>query len=266
VTSSPLPNDGWLLLIYHVPPEPSNNRVSVWRELKRLGALYLQQCACVLPALPACVQGVASVTARITSLGGSYHLFQVRELAAAEEAKLIAGFRELSAKEYDEILEECRTKFIKEIEFERFRANYTYEEAEEIREDLEKIRRWYARVVERDWFDAGQREAVARELEQCERLLEAFEAEVYHRTGQDQGLFAPAPSPATASTIASLPEASPNGAPGGRDTAPIEEAGAAAAGHRRSIPLQRLPAGAPGEKPPPSAGRERRPRRRRMPS
>ncbi len=266
MSSSPLPNDGWLLLIYRVPPEPSNNRVSVWRELKRLGALYLQQCVCVLPALPACVAGVDAVVARIVALGGSYNRFHVRELEPAEAAKLIDGFRELAAKEYDEIIEECRTKFVKEIEFERFRANYTYEEAEEIREDLEKIRRWYARVVERDWFDAGKRAAVAQELEACERLLEAFEAEVYHRAGQDQGLFAPAPSPATAPTIAFLPEAPPNGAPGERDTAPIEEAGDTAAGHRRSTPPRRLPAGVPGEKSSPSAGQERRPRRRQAPS
>jgi hypothetical protein len=179
----------WLLFIYRVPSEPSNNRVSVWRELKRLGALYLQQCVCIVPALPACEQGLESAVRRVESLGGSYNLFRLTDLDAAERERLSGGFRELSAKEYAEIVEECRTKFVKEIEFERYRENYTYEEAEEIREDLEKIRRWYARVVERDWFDAGQRDAVARELEQCERLLEAFEEEVYRRAGEDQGVL-----------------------------------------------------------------------------
>ncbi len=52
----------WLLLVYRVPSEPSNNRVSVWRELKRLGALYLQQCVCIVPALPICEEGVAAAT------------------------------------------------------------------------------------------------------------------------------------------------------------------------------------------------------------
>jgi hypothetical protein len=180
------PAEGWLLLIYHVPPEPSTNRVSLWRELKRLGALYLQQCACVVPAFPECAQGIRSASAKVTSLGGSYNLFHVRDLAPDEASKLVDGFRQLSAKEYAEIVEECRTKFVKEIEFERFRENYTYEEAEEIREDLEKIRRWYARVVARDWFETGQREAVAEELAHCERLLEEFEEDVYRRAGEDQ--------------------------------------------------------------------------------
>ena len=185
-TPGPATITDWLLFIYRVPSEPSNNRVSVWRELKRLGALYLQQCVCIVPALPDCERGLESASQRVESLGGSFNLFRLTQLDAQERDRLVAGFRELSAKEYAEIVEECRTTFVKEIEFERFRENYTYEEAEEIREDLEKIRRWYARIVERDWFSSGQRDQVAAELDECERLLESFEEEVYRRTGEDQ--------------------------------------------------------------------------------
>lgn len=180
------PADGWVLLVYRVPSEPSNNRVSVWRELKRLGVLYLQQCVCIVPAFPECAQGVQAVAARIEALNGTYNLFRVRDVDAADQERLLGGFRQLSAKEYAEIIEECQTKFKKEIEFERFRQNFTYEEAEEIREDLEKIRRWFTRVMERDWFDAGMREQVAAELQQCDELLEEFEQEVYRRVGDDQ--------------------------------------------------------------------------------
>lgn len=181
----------WLLLVYRVPSEPSNNRVTVWRDLKRLGALYLQQCVCVVPALPECEQGFAAVMMKIEALGGTYNFFVISEMVDREREKLLASFRELSAKEYAEIIEECQTKFTKEIEFERFRENYTYEEAEEIREDLEKIRRWFGRVAERDWFDAGLREQVAAELERCERLLEEFEQEVYRRAGDDPAVQKP---------------------------------------------------------------------------
>ena len=41
----------WRTLIYRVPAEPASKRVSVWRDLKRLGALYLQQCVCIVPDL-----------------------------------------------------------------------------------------------------------------------------------------------------------------------------------------------------------------------
>jgi hypothetical protein len=182
------PPDGWLLLVYRVPPEPSNNRVTVW------------------PAYPDCLAGVRAATEKIAAYGGSYNAFPLRDVDPQEEAGLMDGFRRLAAKEYAEILEECRTKFVKEIEFERFRENYTYEEAEEIREDLEKIRRWFQRVVERDWFDAGLRGQVEAELQDCQRLLEDFEADVYARVGGEQDLApagdGPAPPPGPAGPLA----------------------------------------------------------------
>ena len=42
----------WLLLSYKVPREPTANRVSVWRKLKKLGAVSLQDSVWVLPATP----------------------------------------------------------------------------------------------------------------------------------------------------------------------------------------------------------------------
>ncbi|HUY23841.1 MAG TPA: Chromate resistance protein ChrB, partial [Candidatus Saccharimonadales bacterium] len=91
---------------------------------------------------------------------------------------------------YAEIVEECETKFIKEIEFERFRGNYTFEEAEEIRQDLDKIRRWLDKVIARDWFEAPGRDEVADWLKRCEQELDAFEDDVFEKTGgqdtQDQ--------------------------------------------------------------------------------
>ena len=41
----------WLLLIYKVPPNPTANRVYVWRKLKQLGALLLHDAVWVLPGV-----------------------------------------------------------------------------------------------------------------------------------------------------------------------------------------------------------------------
>jgi hypothetical protein len=179
------PVAGWLLLVYKVPSEPSRVRVSVWRELKRLGGVYLQQAACIFPALPENAAALQAVRQRITALGGTSWYFEVPPLPDDEHRQLIASFQQAAAKEYAEIVEECETKFVKEIEFERFRSNYTFEEAEEIRQDLEKIRRWFDKVIARDWFGASGRDEVTVWLEKCESLLEAFEEEVYRRTKDD---------------------------------------------------------------------------------
>jgi hypothetical protein len=174
----------WLVLVYRVPSEPSSNRVSIWRDLKRAGALYLHQCVCVLPDLPEPRAAITAVRERVTALGGSSNLFPTAALPVEDEAALIAGFRDLSAQQYAEIVEECETKFVKEIEFEHFRRNYTFAEAEEIEQDLEKIRRWFARVQTRDWFAAPGRAEVAGWLDRCAALLDDFFATVHARAGE----------------------------------------------------------------------------------
>src|SRR5262249_28203870 len=116
---------GWIVLIYRVPSESSKARVAVWRDLKRLGGLYLQQAACVLPRIDSVGEAVRGIREKIHDLGGASTWFEVERLPDGQDAELVARFQELASKEYAEIVEECETKFAKEIEFERFRENYT---------------------------------------------------------------------------------------------------------------------------------------------
>ncbi|QBD83276.1 hypothetical protein EPA93_47870 [Ktedonosporobacter rubrisoli] len=180
------------VLIYQVPSQPSAARVSIWRELKRIGALYLQQSVCILPTTEPLLTSLQRITERIASLGGSYHLLPVNSLPSEEETKIVEGFLAQSNLQYDEIIENCEVNFTKEIEFETFRQNFTYAEAEEIHQELDKIRRWYDRVVERDWFGAARRDDALHSIERCEKLLEEFEEKVFLQQEADESHeFAP---------------------------------------------------------------------------
>lgn len=169
-------------MIYRVPSASSRARVAVWRDLKRLGGFYVQQAACVLPDRDLLRARVEKVRKRIDDLEGSSIFVTLDNVDDDTRTQFVNGFREQSKKEYAEIVEECETKFFKEIEFERFRGNYTFEEAEEIRQDLEKLRRWLDRVESRDWMDADGRELARAKVADCERLLEQFETDVYEHT------------------------------------------------------------------------------------
>src|SRR5690349_5662365 len=135
----------WLLIIYKVPSEPASKRVTIWRDLKRTGAVYLQQCVCILPRITMVAEEVERIRSKIEDSGGEYMCLDIPKLRPEDEQRIINAFLDARNKEYQEIIEECETKFVKEIEFERFRQNYTFEETEEISQDLEKIRRWFAR-------------------------------------------------------------------------------------------------------------------------
>jgi hypothetical protein len=170
-----------VMLVYRMPNQPNSARVAVWRLLKKLGAVYPQQSVCVVPDSAPIRRELQPILSRIAEAGGEYHLLPVGPLTDEEERKLIALFLDQSAKHYQEIIENCEVNFTKEIEFEIFRQNFTYEEAEEIRSEYEKIVRWFQRVRRRDWFGAPNRAAAERWLERCAALLEDFEARVYER-------------------------------------------------------------------------------------
>ncbi len=181
----------YVLLIYQVPSQPSGARVAVWRELKKMGALYLQQSVCILPEQEALLATLQKITERIIEQGGNYHLLPIHELSQDEETKILDGFIAQSNLQYDEIIENCDINFSKEIEFETFRQNFTYAEAEEIGQELDKIRRWYDRVVERDWFGAARREEAIQSIERCAKQLEVFEEKVFLKQEEDESQTSP---------------------------------------------------------------------------
>ena len=76
----------WLLLVYRVPSQSSRARVAVWRELKRLGGLYVQQAVCVLPDLPGLRTAMKEVRQRIEDLQGTSLFFVLDSVAGLPEA------------------------------------------------------------------------------------------------------------------------------------------------------------------------------------
>jgi hypothetical protein len=169
------------VLVYRMPAKPTAARVAVWRSLKKIGSIYLQQSVCVFPDSASLRKELAPILRRITDATGEFHLLPLRGLNAAESAKLIQQFQEQTANHYQEIIENCEVNFTKEIEFETFRENFTYEEAEEIRTEFEKIGAWYERVLRRDWFGAPNQGEAKSWLVRCEKLLEEFEARVFEK-------------------------------------------------------------------------------------
>jgi hypothetical protein len=173
------PPTRFMVLVYRMAAKPTANRVYVWRMLKKIGAVYLQQSVTVFPQNRSMSRELQPILEKITASTGEYHLLPLRQLPPAEMDKLIAKFVDQTSRHYDEIIENCEVDFSKEIEFETFRQNFTYEEAEEIRAEYDKVVSWYERVSARDWFGAANREAAQEWLERCRSMLEGFEALVY---------------------------------------------------------------------------------------
>ena len=83
----------WLILIYHLPREPSRHRVAVWRKLKALGALYLQDGAVALPEDAVTREQLEWLQLRVREAGGEATLWEALPNTVAEDRALVEEFR-----------------------------------------------------------------------------------------------------------------------------------------------------------------------------
>src|SRR6202521_1534066 len=97
------PPQTWLLLIYRVPQEPPGRRTYVWRQLKQLGAIYLQQAAAVLPDRPELHAALEALAARIDEYSGDVSLLTTISPSPAWEQRLVGRFNEARDAEYAEV-------------------------------------------------------------------------------------------------------------------------------------------------------------------
>lgn len=96
----------WVLLVYKVPREPTALRATVWRRLKRLGALLLHDAVWVLPATPWTREQFQWLAVEIGELGGEVHLWESRLLLNGQEEMLVQQFLEKVETIYRDILAE----------------------------------------------------------------------------------------------------------------------------------------------------------------
>lgn len=84
----------WLLFIYKVPNEPSARRVYVWRKLRGMGAIPLQDSAWVLPANARTHEKLEWLAAEVQEMEGGQATFWEARLANGQDAALARQFTE----------------------------------------------------------------------------------------------------------------------------------------------------------------------------
>jgi hypothetical protein len=154
---------GWLLISVSTAGAPASLRTQVWRRLRSLGALYLQQSVCLLPDRPEVARAVRRLLDRVHRDGGQGRLLRVVLPQPAEQAAVIAEFQAA--------------------------RGATYAEVEESEADLERFRSWLAKIAARDYFGAPRGPQAQAAVERCAQALAAFEAAAL-------ATEAPDPSPA----------------------------------------------------------------------
>jgi hypothetical protein len=164
----------WFVISASTAGAAGTLRVQVWRKLRSLGALYLQQSVCLLPARADVVRQVRRLTDRIQHQGGTVRVLTMRFADPIEERSVVGEFNAARDAEYAEILERIPA-LREELAQERARGRATYAEVEESEADLERFRSWLARIAARDYFAAPGGQAARNAVDEAAADLEDFE-------------------------------------------------------------------------------------------
>jgi hypothetical protein len=172
----------WRVITYRLPADPSRHRVAIWRELRRLGAVPLQQGTWAVPAGEPFDAGFAKVTEAIAAAGG-----MPVALAVAEDQASVAQLEELFTAQHDaewaEFIADCG-KYEAELAGEVAKGKLTLAELDEEEQSLERLRRWYRAIRARDLFGAPGAAAAERRLKEAAEALERFADQVYQAREQ----------------------------------------------------------------------------------
>jgi vacuolar-type H+-ATPase subunit I/STV1 len=172
---------GWVLITYRLPSNDSTARVTVWREVRRSGALHLQQSVVAFPEAEAFERVVSRFREVVGELGGETLAVRAEPLASADGSKLTDAWNEARTAEYAELTSECE-KFLAEIDHEFEIEKFTLAELEEEEAELEKLQRWHERVGSRDVHSAPGGEEAREQLERASEALARYSAAVFERT------------------------------------------------------------------------------------
>lgn len=168
----------WLLLTYKVPPEPAKKRIALWRRLKGMGAVYLQNGVCLLPKTGDHGRRLKMVENEIAEMLGESVILETVALDRIQEEKVLARFKADRDEQYAEFLVKCKD-FEDEIAKETAANNFGYAELEENDVDLKKLQSWLEKIRKLDFYGAPLATEAQQRLEACEGLLETFAQRVF---------------------------------------------------------------------------------------
>jgi Protein ChrB, N-terminal len=168
----------WLLLTYKVPPEPAARRIAIWRRLKGMGAVYLQNGVCLLPKTDDHVRRLKMLENDIAEAKGESVILETVALDRAQKDKVIARFKSDRDDAYEEFIDKC-DDFEREVAKEVEAQHFTYAELEENDVDLKKLQGWLAKIRQLDFYGAARSAEAETRLKGCVAVLDDYARRVF---------------------------------------------------------------------------------------
>lgn len=173
-----------MVLIYTVPSQPTRKRAYVWRELKRLGAVYLRDGVALLPHRGDLEPRLSEVDDRIREYEGTSYLLLSPHFPAGSDDTLVQAFQEERREEYRE-LHHAGVRFLRDVLADVDADDFGFPDVDKLDSELGRLHRWLEQIQTRDYFNAPGSDLTREILDKCDRAFEQFTSTASERQERD---------------------------------------------------------------------------------
>lgn len=155
----------WLVLTYSLPTGPNSSpRVTLWRRLRRLGAVPLSGGGYLLPERDACREAFQWLAQEIRQAQGEALILHVSQVEGLSDAEAVQLFHAARRKEYGEL----------EVQVAALEEQIATDQVSRstVLDGLERLRRRFAELQHIDYFGTPEGSLLAARLTQLAAALE----------------------------------------------------------------------------------------------
>ena len=155
----------WIVFSYSLPAHASTPRVTLWRRLRRLGAISPTGSLYILPAQDECLEAFHWLAQEIQQAEGEALVMHVSRFERLGDEELIALFNRARQEDYEEIAVQ-----LAELE-RRIESGAAASDILDLQATLHKFQKQHAEIARVDYFQSPQGTAIAARLNQVSRQI-----------------------------------------------------------------------------------------------
>lgn len=163
----------WDILIYRVPTEPARKRTYIWRQLKKLGVVYLQHGVCILPHSNEHMGALRNLVNKVVEFEGDATLLKTISESLSWQRDIIQRFHEARDQERAE-LQEVAEQLRHDIALYSEHGPLKYGMLDRLEERLEQCKRDLTQIKSYDYFDKGANIALEKLIQDVDQDYQDF--------------------------------------------------------------------------------------------